>query len=77
MKEKMNVRDQSDAITSGAFMANLKNSTMLKYMVSVSENATYPEFIIEICRRIEIEKTSNLEANKNSVKTSFSRENAG
>ena len=45
-------------------MAGLRNSTMLKYMVSISENVTYPELIIEIRRHIEAEKTSNLKASK-------------
>ncbi len=45
-------------------MAGLRNSTMLKYMVSISENATYPELIAEIHHHIEAENTSNLEASK-------------
>ena len=64
VKEEMNVRDQSDATSTGALMAGLRYSTMLKYMVSISENATYPELSTEICRHIEAKKTSNLDASK-------------
>ena len=64
VKEEMNVHDLSDAAMMRALMAGLRNSTMLKYMVSTSENAVYPELIIEICHHIEAEKTSNLDASK-------------
>ena len=36
MKEEMNVRNQSDAAAMGELMGGLRNSTMLKYMVSIS-----------------------------------------
>ena len=60
----MNVHDRIDAIESGALMDGLRKSTMLKYMVSISENAAYPELIAKIPRHIEVEKTSNLDASK-------------
>ena len=37
---------------------------MLKYVVSISENAMYPELIVEIRRHMESKKTSNLGASK-------------
>ena len=62
----MNVQDRSDAATSGALMVGLRNSTILKYLVSVGklEIVSYPELITEIRRHIDAEKTSNLEASK-------------
>ena len=56
----------SDAAASGPLMARLKNSTILKYLVSVGklDTVSYPELITEICRHIDVEKTSNLEASK-------------
>ncbi|KAL5539641.1 hypothetical protein UlMin_044603 [Ulmus minor] len=37
VKEEMNVQDRSDAAASGALMAGLRNSTVLKYLVSVGK----------------------------------------
>ena len=66
IKEKMNVQDRSDAATSRALMVGLRNSTILKYLVSVGKpNAvSYPELIAEIRRHIDAEKASNLKASK-------------
>ena len=62
----MNVQDRSDAAASGALMAGLRNSTVLKYLVSVGkpDTVSYPELIDEIHRHINAEKASNLEASK-------------
>ena len=62
----MNVQDRSDAATSGALMVGLRNSTILKYLVSVGklDTVSYPELISEIRRHIDAEKASNLEASK-------------
>ena len=62
----MNIQDGSDAATSGALMAGLRNSTVLKYLVSVGkpDMVSYPELITEIRRHIDAEKNSNLEANE-------------
>ncbi|KAL5541827.1 hypothetical protein UlMin_009537 [Ulmus minor] len=66
VKEEMNVQDISDAATSRALMAGLRNSTVLKYLVSVGklDMVSYPKLINEICRHIDAEKASNLDANK-------------
>ncbi|KAL5570453.1 hypothetical protein UlMin_027028 [Ulmus minor] len=66
VKEEMNVQDRSDAAASGALMARLRNSTVLKYLVSVGKPNTvsYPELIDEIRHHINAEKASNLEASK-------------
>ncbi|KAL5564790.1 hypothetical protein UlMin_027954 [Ulmus minor] len=47
-------------------MAGLRNSTVLKYLVSVGKPDTvlYPELITEIRRHIDAEKASNLDASK-------------
>ena len=62
----MNVQNRSDVAGSGALMAGLRNSTVLKYLVSVGKPNTvsYPELINEICHHINAEKASNLEASK-------------
>ena len=62
----MNVQDRSDAAASGALMAGLRNSTVLKYLVSVGkpDMVSYPELIYEIHCHINTEKASNLEASK-------------
>ncbi|KAL5544988.1 hypothetical protein UlMin_008772 [Ulmus minor] len=62
----MNVQDRSDAAASGALMAGLRNSTVLKYLVLVGkpDTVSYPELITEIRRHIDAEKASNLDASK-------------
>ncbi|KAL5538665.1 hypothetical protein UlMin_044967 [Ulmus minor] len=47
-------------------MAGLRNSTVLKYLVSVGkpDTVSYPELITEIRRHIDAEKASNLDASK-------------
>ena len=62
----MNVQDRSDAAASGALMAGLRNSTVLKYLVSVGkpDTVSYPELITEIRHHIDAEKASNLDASK-------------
>ncbi|KAL5576345.1 hypothetical protein UlMin_018044 [Ulmus minor] len=66
VKEEMNVQDRSDAAASGALMAGLRNSTVLKYLVSVGkpDTVSYPELITETRRHIDAEKASNLDASK-------------
>lgn len=64
VKEEMSVKDRNDSTACGALMAGLRNSTVLKYMVSIKEDINYPELIIEIRRHIQAEKTSDLEASK-------------
>ncbi|KAL5569070.1 hypothetical protein UlMin_025645 [Ulmus minor] len=61
-----NYRNRSDAAASGALMAGLRNSTVLKYLVSVGkpDTVSYPELITEIRRHIDAEKASNLDASK-------------
>ena len=62
----MNVKDRSDATTNRALMARLRNSTVLKYLVSVKkpDTVSYPELINEIRCHIDAEKASNLDASK-------------
>ena len=62
----MNVQDMSDAAASRALMVGLRNSTVLKYLVSIGklDTVSYPELIAEICHHIDAEKASNLEASK-------------
>ena len=62
VKEEMNVQDWSNATVTGTLMDGLRNSTMLKYMVSISKNTTNPELITKIHHHIQEEKTYNLEA---------------
>ncbi|KAL5554501.1 hypothetical protein UlMin_041902 [Ulmus minor] len=66
VKEDMNVQDRSNDAASGALMAGLRNSTVLKYLVSVGkpDTVSYPELITEIRRHIDAEKASNLDASK-------------
>ncbi|KAL5576998.1 hypothetical protein UlMin_018697 [Ulmus minor] len=45
-------------------MAGLRSATVLKYMISVKEDISYPELILEVHRHIQAEKTSDLEASK-------------
>ena len=66
VKEEMNIQDRSDATASGALMAGLRNSTVLKYLVSVRklDTVSYPELINKIRRHRDAEKASNLDASK-------------
>ena len=64
VEKEMNVRDRSDATTNRALMAKQRSATMLKYFVFMGETTTYVELITKIHCYIEVEKTSNLEANK-------------
>ena len=61
-------------MASGALTADLRNSTTLKYMVNVSENNIYAEFITKTHHHIEAEKIANLEASILD-KTSYSGQN--
>ena len=45
-------------------MAELKSTTVLKYMVSIRKVLIYLELITEICRYVQAKKTSDLEAHK-------------
>ena len=62
----MNIQDRSDGAASGALMAGLRNSTVLKYLVSVGkpDTVSYPKLITKIRRHIDAEKASNLDASK-------------
>ncbi|KAL5542111.1 hypothetical protein UlMin_009821 [Ulmus minor] len=64
VKEEMSVKDRNDSTACGALMARLRSVTVLKYMVSIKEDVSYPELISEVCRHIQAEKTSDLEASK-------------
>ncbi|KAL5540749.1 hypothetical protein UlMin_044072 [Ulmus minor] len=60
----MSVKDRNDSTACGALMAGLRSATVLKYMVSIKEDVSYPELISEVRRHIQAEKTSDLEASK-------------
>ncbi|KAL5581616.1 hypothetical protein UlMin_014058 [Ulmus minor] len=60
----MSVKDRNDSTACGALMAALRSTTVLKYMVSIKEDVSYPELISEVRRHIQAEKTSDLEASK-------------
>ncbi|KAL5540020.1 hypothetical protein UlMin_043975 [Ulmus minor] len=60
----MSVKDCNDSTACGALMAGLRSATVLKYMISVKEDISYPELISEVHRHIQAEKTSDLEASK-------------
>ena len=66
IKEEMNVQDRSDFAASGALMARLRSTTILKYMVFICKPymVSYLELITEIHRHIDAAKTSNLEDSK-------------
>lgn len=64
MKEEMSVNDCNDSTACGALMAGLRSATVLKYMISIKEDISYPELISEVHRHIQAEKTSDLEASK-------------
>ncbi|KAL5553983.1 hypothetical protein UlMin_041384 [Ulmus minor] len=63
-KEEMSVKNRNDSTACGALMAGLRSATVLKYMVSIKEDVSYPELISEVRRHIQAEKTSDLEASK-------------
>ncbi|KAL5564759.1 hypothetical protein UlMin_027923 [Ulmus minor] len=48
VKEEMSVKDRNDSTACGALMAGLRSATVLKYMVSIKEDVSYPELISEI-----------------------------
>ncbi|KAL5550479.1 hypothetical protein UlMin_000655 [Ulmus minor] len=64
VKEEMSVKDCNDSTACGALMAGLRSVTVLKYMISVKEDISYPELISKVRRHIQDEKTSDLEASK-------------
>ncbi|KAL5551326.1 hypothetical protein UlMin_001502 [Ulmus minor] len=64
VKEEMSVKDRNDSTACGALMAGLRSATVLKYMISIKEDISYPELISEVRRHIQAEKTSDLEASK-------------
>ncbi|KAL5553184.1 hypothetical protein UlMin_040585 [Ulmus minor] len=64
VKEEMSVKDRNDSTACGALMAGLRSATVLKYMVSIKKDVSYPELISEVRRHIQAEKTSDLEASK-------------
>ena len=45
-------------------MAQLRRKTILKYMIFIKEDITYPELITKIHHHIQPKKTSNFEASK-------------
>ncbi|KAL5544991.1 hypothetical protein UlMin_008775 [Ulmus minor] len=47
VKEEMSVKDRNDSTTCGALMAGLRSATVLKYMISIKEDISYPELISE------------------------------
>ncbi|KAL5539149.1 hypothetical protein UlMin_045481 [Ulmus minor] len=62
--EKMSVKDRNDSTACGALMVGLRSATVLKYMVSIKEDISYPKLISEVRRHIQAEKTSDLEVSK-------------
>ena len=62
VKEEMRVKDQNESITYGTHMAGLRNTTVLKYMILVKDDISYPELFTEIRRHFQVERTSDLEA---------------
>ncbi|KAL5539242.1 hypothetical protein UlMin_045287 [Ulmus minor] len=60
----MSVKDRNDSTACGALMARLRSATVLKYMISVKEDISYPELISKVRCHIQAEKTSDLEASK-------------
>ena len=64
MKEKMGVKDRNDSTACGALMDELRSATILKYMISIKEDISYPKLISEIRCHIQVEKTSDSEASK-------------
>ena len=64
VREEMSIKDQNDATTCGALMVGLRNETVLKYMVFIKDNISYPELITKICNYVQVERTSDLEAIK-------------
>ncbi|KAL5544796.1 hypothetical protein UlMin_008580 [Ulmus minor] len=60
----MSVKDRNDSTACRALMAGLRSATILKYMISIKEDISYPELISEVRRHIQAKKTSDLEASK-------------
>ena len=61
----MSVKDRNDSTAYRALMVGLRSTTVLKYMISVKEDISYPKLISEICRYIQAENTYDwLEADK-------------
>ncbi|KAL5547049.1 hypothetical protein UlMin_006736 [Ulmus minor] len=52
VKEEMSVKDRNDSTACGALMAGLRSATVLKYMVSIKEDISYPELISKVRRHI-------------------------
>lgn len=57
VKEEMSVKDHNDSTACGVLMAGLRSATVLKYMISIKEDISYPELISEVHRHIQAEKT--------------------
>ena len=64
MKEEISLEDRNESTACGALMACLRSTTILKYMVLVKEDISYPKLIMEIRHHIQAEKTSDLDASK-------------
>ena len=64
VREEMSVKERNDSTACEALMARLRNATVLKYMISVKDNISYLELIIEILYHVQAERTSNLKASK-------------
>ena len=64
VKEEMSVKDRNDSTSCGALMAGLRSVTVMKYMVSIKEDMSYPKLISEVHRYIQAKKTSDLEVSK-------------
>ncbi|KAL5583362.1 hypothetical protein UlMin_015804 [Ulmus minor] len=60
----MSVKDRNDSTACGSLIAGLRSVTVLKYMISVKEDISYPELISEVRCHIQAEKTSDLEVSK-------------
>ena len=60
----MSVKDRNESTTCGALMARLKSTIVLKYMILVKEDISYPKLITKIRCHIQAEKTYDLQTNK-------------
>ena len=60
----MSVKDYNNSTACGVLMAGLRSAIVLKYMVSIKEDISYPELISEFRCHVQAEKTSDLEASK-------------
>ena len=75
VRKEMSIKDHNDSTMSRALIARLRSATVLKYMVYVKEDITYPGLIAEIHCHIQAEKILIWRL-VSLVKASFSEESA-